>query len=145
MGRLWLANALYEWLDNFKQNGLTADLRLALRKLLAPKIKIRKPLISISNKSNNNELPTRIRQLVDWDIVLAVDGVAHILRDWLRVREQAPFIPPSLLDEFQLLLRDALDLIMNWGKPTAGMIALFGIYHPLPHIGKTGDTAHGLS
>jgi hypothetical protein len=138
-------NALYEWLDNFKQNGLTADLRLALRKLLAPKIKIRKPLISISNKSNNNELPTRIRQLVDWDIVLAVDGVAHILRDWLRVREQAPFIPPSLLDEFQLLLRDALDLIMNWGKPTAGMIALFGIYHPLPHIGKTGDTAHGLS
>ena len=109
-------NALYEWLDNFKRNGLTVDLRLVLRKLLAPKIKIRKPHRSTSNESNNKEPPTRIRQLVDWDIVLTVDGVAHILRDWLKVGEQASSIPPSLLDEFQLLLRDALDLMHELGE-----------------------------
>jgi hypothetical protein len=54
--------------------------------------------------------------LVDWELVLAADDVHSSLRDLGDERWRATF--PVLLDDFQQLLRDALDLLRELGEAT---------------------------
>ncbi len=104
---------LYRWKDRLKRDGLTATLRLELRELLSPKVTLKKPFRWGAEEESTDE-PTRIKQLVDWELVLAADHVHSSLRDLADERWRAAL--PVLLDDFQQLLRDALDLLRELGE-----------------------------
>jgi hypothetical protein len=104
---------IYRWKDRLKRDGFTTALRLELRDLLAPKVSLKKPF-HWSEEPENDDEPTRIRQLVDWELVLAADHVHSSLRDLADERWSA--VLPLLLEDFQQLLRDALDLLRELGE-----------------------------
>src|SRR5262249_27640469 len=54
--------------------------------------------------------PERLTQLVDWELVLATDHVHSLLQDPAEAENWRNALP-MLLDDFQQLLRDALDLL----------------------------------
>lgn len=103
---------LYRWKDRLKREGLTASLRLELRELLSPKLTLKKPFHWAAEEEATDE-PTRIRQLVDWQLVLTADHVHSSIRDLSDERWHAAL--PVLLDDFQQLLRDAMDLLRELG------------------------------
>lgn len=105
---------LYRWRGRFKLDGLTTALRLELRELLAPKVVLKKPYHWGDNDSNGDDEPRRIKQLVDCELVLATDRVRSSLRDL--AGENWTFALPRLLEDFQQLLRDALDLLRELGE-----------------------------
>lgn len=103
---------LYMWQRKLKRDGFSTTLRLELRDLLSPCITLRKPMRW--QVPEPSEAPTRIRQLVNWELVLVADQVHSVLRDlssdtWCAVL-------PKLLDDLQILLRDALDLLRELGE-----------------------------
>ncbi len=106
---------LYRWKDRLKRDGLTATLRLELRELLAPKVSLRKPYRWGDDARGQVEPPQRVRDLVDWELVLATDHVHSLLPD-LAKSEHWRRALPLLLDDFQQLLRDALDLMRELGE-----------------------------
>jgi hypothetical protein len=104
---------LYRWKERLTRDGLTATLRLELRDLLSPKVTLKKPFRWGAEEESTDE-PTSIRQLVDWELVLAADHVHSTLQDLVDDRWRATL--PMLLDDFQQLLRDALDLLRELGR-----------------------------
>ena len=104
---------LYQWKDRLKREGLSTSLRLELRELLAPKIALKKPFRWSEEEPPSNE-PRTLRQLVDWELVLAADHVQSALRDLSDAHWQKAL--PLLLDDLQNLLRDALDLLHELGE-----------------------------
>lgn len=116
MGRVkspWRDLDLYRWKMHLKRDGMTTMLRLELHELLKPKIALKKPF-SWSEDDESGDHPTRLRQLVDWELVLAGDHVHSSLRDLDDKQWRASL--PTLLDDFQQLLRDALDLLHELGE-----------------------------
>jgi len=110
----WHDPDLYRWKGRLKREGLTATLRLELRELLAPKVVLKKPFRWGDDDSSNADEPTRIKQLVDWELALAADHVHSALRDL--ADEHWTSALPLMLDDFQQLLRDALDLLRELGE-----------------------------
>jgi hypothetical protein len=104
---------LYRWKNRLKQEGLTVTLRLKLREMLAPQVGLKKPFHWGEEKENRGE-PTRLRQLVDWELVLVADHVHLALCDFND--EYWKSAMPQLLEDFQQLLRDALDLLRELGE-----------------------------
>ena len=109
----WRDLDLYRWKGRLKREGLTTTLRLELREILAPHVALKKPFNWSGEKESPGE-PTRLRQLVDWELVLAADHVHSTLRD-LAGEHWASSLP-KLLEDFQQLLRDALDLLQELGE-----------------------------
>lgn len=104
---------LYQWKDRLKREGLTATLRLELRELLSPRVRLSKPF-RWGGEPESTGKPTHLRQLVDWELALAADHVHSALRDLADVQWQT--VSPALLDDMQQLLRDALDLLRELGE-----------------------------
>lgn len=109
----WRNSDLYRWKRRVKCEGLTATLRMELRELLSPKVRLSKPF-RWGEEPESTDKPTRLRQLVDWELVLAADHVNSALHDLADAQWQAGL--PALLDDIQLLLRDALDLLRELGE-----------------------------
>lgn len=109
----WHSPDLYRWQNRLKHEGLTTILRLRLRELLAPKVVLKKPFRWSDDDSSSIDEPSRIKQLVDCELVLAVDHVHSTLCDL--VDESWKSALPHLLEDFQQLLRDALDLLRELG------------------------------
>ena len=105
---------LYRWRDRFKRDGLTATLRLELRETLTPRLSLREPFRLPAQDSESRE-PERIKDLVEWDLVLSTDHVHSSLRD-LSGDECWTAALPELLSDFSALLRDALDLMRELGS-----------------------------
>ncbi len=103
----------YRWKERLNRNGLTATLRLELRELLSPKVTLKSPFRWKSEEEGINE-PANIRQLVDWELVLATDHVHSSLHNLADEHWRAAL--PTLLDDFQQLLGDALDLMHELGE-----------------------------
>lgn len=110
----WHDPDLYRWKGHLKREGLTATLRMELRELLAPKVVLKKPFRWGDDDSSSTDEPTRIKHLVDWELALAADHVHSVLRDL--ADEHWSSALPLLLDDFQQLLRDALDLLRELGE-----------------------------
>lgn len=110
----WREANLFEWRSRLKRDGLSTALRLELRKILAPKVTLREPFRWDLEESLSGGEPTRIKQLVDWELELAADHVRSAVRDLSDSRWQSAL--PSLLDDFQHLLLDALDLLRELGE-----------------------------
>lgn len=105
---------LYRWRGRFKRDGLTTTLRLEFRELLAPKVVLKKPYHWSDNDSTGDDELRRIKQLVDCELVLATDHVRSSLRDL--AGENWTFALPRMLEDFQQLLHDALDLLRELGE-----------------------------
>jgi len=105
---------LYRWEERLRRDGLTASLRFQLRELLAPKVALRKPF-RWGEDDAGTEAPKHLKQLVDWELVLAADHVHASLRR-LADAEHWRTALPALLEDFQQLLRDALDLLRELGE-----------------------------
>lgn len=105
--------SLYRWRDQFMHSGLTASVRLALRGALKPCLSLREPFRG-SGADSYSEARDRIRDIVEWEIVLASDHVHSSLRDMRQSRQWRAALP-ELLDDFSALLRDALDLMRELG------------------------------
>ena len=111
----WLRDFdLYRWRDCFKRDGLTATLRLELRELLTPRVSLREPFRWPAEDGESRE-PERIKELVEWEIVLSTDHVHSRLRD-LPKDPRWDAALPELLSDFSALLRDALDLMRELGS-----------------------------
>ena len=104
---------LYRWKDQLKREGLSTTLRLELRELLAPQVGLKKPF-RWSGEEESRDEPTRLRQLIDWELVLAADHVNSALHDL--AGEHWTSALPLLLEDLQHLLRDALDLLRELGE-----------------------------
>lgn len=109
----WNNLDVYHCIDSLKREGVTATRRLELRELLSPKILLKQPLHWNTEETEADE-PDRVRQLVDWELVLAADHVSSSLREISDECWQEML--PLLLDDIQQLLRDALDLLRELGS-----------------------------
>ncbi|QIL80339.1 hypothetical protein G7047_10825 [Diaphorobacter sp. HDW4A] len=105
--------SLYRWRDQFKRDGLTASVRLALREILTPCLSLREPF-RWSDGDHDDKAHDRIMDIVEWEVVLASDHVHAGLSD-IPKNEQWTAALPELLDDFTALLRDALDLMRELG------------------------------
>ncbi len=105
---------LHIWLRLMKQDGLTPSLRLELRELLTPCVIFRTPFHR-GEDSSNRPKPKRIKDLVDWELVLSSGNVLYTLRH-LEDKSQWQAALPDLLQDFTVLLRDALDLTRELGE-----------------------------
>ncbi|MDD2699994.1 MAG: SIR2 family protein [Sideroxydans sp.] len=103
----------FRWKGRLKRDGLTTTLRLELRELLAPKVILKKPF-RWGEETENSDEPTSLKQLVDCELVLAADHVHSVLSDL--TDEHWTSALPLLLEDFQQLLRDALDLLRELGE-----------------------------
>lgn len=108
------ALSLYRWRDQFKHDGLTASVRFALRETLTPCLSLREPF-RWSSGDNEDDVQDCIKDIVEWEVVLASDDVHPSLRD-LPKSEQWMAALSELLDDFSALLRDALDLMRDLGE-----------------------------
>lgn len=107
--------SLYRWRDQFKRDGLTASVRLALRETLTPCLSLREPFRwPGTDGDDDDEAQDHIKGIVEWEIVLASDHVHYALRDMSK-NEQWMAALPELLDDFSALLRDAFDLMRDLG------------------------------
>ena len=109
----WRDYDLFRWRDRFRRYGLTASLRLELREILAPRVLLRQPYRW--DEGDDPAEHQRVKDLVDWEIVLATDHVRSSLDD-LNKSEAWVAILPQLLPDVQQLLRDALDLMRELGE-----------------------------
>lgn len=109
----WQDPDLYRWHGRLKRERLTATLRLELRELLSPRVVLKEPFRWVEVETRSDK-PVDLRHLVDWEIVLAADHVHSTLRDLSE--EHWTSALPHLLEDFQQLLRDALDLLRELGE-----------------------------
>lgn len=110
----WQSNFdLYTWREHFNRDGLTSTLRLQLRDTLTPRVSLREPFRWPAEDGEHRE-PERIKDLVEWEIVLSTDHAHSSLRD-LSKDERWTAALPELLSDFSTLLRDALDLMRELG------------------------------
>ncbi|ASM77221.1 hypothetical protein VITFI_CDS1443 [Vitreoscilla filiformis] len=105
----WHDSDLYKWKERLRSEGLTTTLRLELRDLLAPRILLKKPFRWGADDSSSIDTRPRIKKLIDRELTLTADHVYSTLHDladdhWISGL-------PFLLNDFQQLLRDALDLL----------------------------------
>lgn len=105
---------IYSWKSALRANGLTSTLRIELRRLLAPQVRLRDPIRREGELGVDVE-PTRMRHLVDWELVLASDNVGTALEE-LRRSDEWQNALPHLLNDITQLVRDALDLSRELGE-----------------------------
>ena len=102
---------LYDWDESFKRHGLTPILRLQLRELLTPYVRLTVPLSAVIGEDFVKETgPPRLRNLVDWEIVLGADHIHSVLKDVAQDLRWYEALP-ELLSDATTLLRDTLDLM----------------------------------
>lgn len=104
---------LFHWKNKLNRDGLTTTLRMELRDLLSPKVALKKPFSWNSDYGIRSDELTDIKQLVDWKLVLSVDRVRLALKDMNEPQWISAL--PGLLEDFQQLLHDALDMRNEMG------------------------------
>ncbi len=106
---------LFEWRKRFKRDGLTPILRMRLRDLLTPYVRLSDPFRGKEgDKQAADSPPLTIKDLVDWEIELGGDHVHSALRDLAKDARWHEALP-DLLSDATTLLRDALDLMRELG------------------------------
>ena len=104
---------LYRWREYFNRDGLTASVRLALREALTPCVSLRAPF-RWEGEVADSDVPERITNIVEWEVVLASHHIHSALRDMPKDERWTSALP-ELLNDFSALLRDALDLMRELG------------------------------
>lgn len=100
---------LHDWRSRFLRQGFTPSLRLELRDLLTPYVSISSPY-QLSDNALHEVASRKIRDLVNWDIILAVDEAHYEISELSQLSAWTDALPFFLQDATSLL-RDALDLM----------------------------------
>ncbi len=100
--------ALYTWIEHLNLYGLTTSVRLELREILTPKVRLYKSYwygenIEKTGFIQHDENP------ISWELELSVNDAHHVLYD--SGNENWKLALPVLLDDFELLLLDSLNLM----------------------------------
>lgn len=106
--------SIHSWEKQFKRNGLTASVRMALLEALKPCLSLRRSF-GWSEIRDGSQAKDRIRDIVEWEIMLASDDVHSELEDLVKERQWTEALP-GLLEDFGALLRDAIDLMRELGE-----------------------------
>lgn len=106
----WRSPDLYGWKHRLERDGLNTNLRLELRELLAPQVALKESF----RWGDEEGAPANLRQPVDLELVLAADHAPSIIRELEDDNWTSAL--PRLLEEFEQLLQDALDLLRDLGK-----------------------------
>lgn len=104
-----LNSSFHRWFTQLKHEPLTPTMRLELRQLLSAKVILQAPF-----EGHSGEV-TRMSQLVDVKLALAADHISSYLTDSAR-KDILSESFTELLDDFQIALRDALDLLSELGQ-----------------------------
>ena len=112
---------LYRWLNHLKHDRWTPTSRLQLREALSPCVSLQESFLQellftlAEDHNNNGSRPECMRDLVESKVVLSTDSVRAFLHDIYKDRSWDEILP-TLLPDFSLLLRDALDLMRELGQ-----------------------------
>ncbi|WMN59560.1 SIR2 family protein [Pseudoalteromonas xiamenensis] len=107
-------HSLISWQQRLKREGMTASMRAELRELLTPKIRLKDVLQSYNEFHACPDSPLQVKKQVDFALELTADFAHSTLdKDADKVWTAAL---PDLMEDFQLLLRDALDLLHEIGE-----------------------------
>lgn len=101
------------WYDRFASEGLTEGLRSELREMLSPRVSIREGTSFpwwIMEKEGEEEMPS---ELVNCDIVCGPD--TSLIFERLLNDQKWKMALPSLLEDFDLILRDTMRLTKDLG------------------------------
>ena len=104
---------LFRWQEQFLREGITTILRFELRKILTPRISIRQPF-SLNENKEHLDKTERLKDLIYWEIVLSTDHIQSVLSELTKTPNWKIALP-FLVDDFQYLLCDALDLTATLG------------------------------
>lgn len=110
----WQRSDVYTWMERVVRDGLTPSLRIDLRQALAPRVKLSKRFKWDDDPDEPAMEAFEVGQLLNAEVVLASDHPRSALAD-SRVKQWRAMLP-SLLSEFEQLLRDALDLQKELGQ-----------------------------
>lgn len=128
---------LYHWSSRLNRNGLTPTLRWELRQLLQPKVILKDAFLPSNADSGRTDEPTRVTELVRCELTLAADKVYEFLRQKSVKSDKWMSALPSLLEDFQQLLRDALDLLSEL-NPVSGDNSFWYLPSIAPHDDNLG-------
>lgn len=106
--------SLYDWFDKLRQDGLTATLRLELRTLLAPRVQLREPY-AFPPESVPSGTTRRVSDVVDWEVALSSDHAPSTLKERTNSSSRWRDVLPTLLDDLDQLLHDAVGLMVELG------------------------------
>ena len=106
---------LYDWRDRLKRDGWTLTLKFKLREALSPCVSLQEPLLKGLLLADNVSRPECMRDIVESKVVLSADYVYFLLQIISKERGWNEMLP-TLLSDFSLLLRDALDLMRELGQ-----------------------------
>lgn len=130
MRSLWraaLAGRLHTYKDRFDpsswlreaKGGLTATLRIQLREMLSPRLDLNKPFAwkedLLGGDGGDGDAPAARNSDVEWEIVLALAHPWDLLVERLQRSDPWRSYLPLLLQDFAMLLREALDLMQELG------------------------------
>ncbi len=104
---------IYSWRDKFEQDGLTPTIRLELRDILSPRVELSEPYRFDSDEAKYIN-PKRISDIVRWEVVLSTAHPHSALSD-MQNKKLWNDVLPELLQDFSVLLKDALDLKQELG------------------------------
>jgi hypothetical protein len=105
---------IYRWKRRLIRDGFSVTLRLELRDLLAPKVLLSKPLRWLSYNENVND-PEHPWHNISYELVLTANNVQGFLSDIVKIDVWNDVLT-TMLNDFQHLLRDALDLLSELGE-----------------------------
>lgn len=105
--------SLYRWRDQFQRDGLTASVRLVLRKILTPCLSFYEQY-NWGGEDQDALAQDDIAGIVGWEVVLTTDHIHSQLRDMSKNEHWIAALP-QLLNDFSTLLGDALDLMRHLG------------------------------
>jgi hypothetical protein len=106
---------LYSWLSRVRTDGMSVLHRLELRALLAPKLLLREPMSWVSSDPGTDGA-VRLRESLNWELVLASNNVRSTLQDLMSCDLRG--YHPELIDDFERLLLEALDIASLLGDAT---------------------------
>lgn len=104
---------IFHWRSRLERDGLNTALRLQLRDMLTPHVSFHEPFLW-DHYPEASDGPRRLKDLVDWRIVLSIDDARSAI-EHLRDSPRWPDVLPELMEDFDALLCDAMDLARELG------------------------------
>jgi len=118
---------LFYWIKGIEQDGITPILRMQLRQVLKPCVKLRERF-TLKDEIVSARKPERMTDLVDWELALSIDQAYSWLQELGKSIIWQETLP-NLLQDFSILLEDALDLLSELGGAD-GMSDLSYVHQP---------------
>jgi hypothetical protein len=108
---------LFDWGSELSRTGLTPLLRMELRSILSPRVRLREGYKWMADNEPESETE-KFNSAIDWEIVFDAEH-PHSAIQTIEQGEHWRNALPVFLDQFTDLLHEALDLMKELGRATA--------------------------